>query len=546
MNPKRMLTGLPLLICTILIFSHPASAAAQFGPVGAAVEDGGSEIGLYTFQNGMAVRVGFYRIPIDSPVVRGIKMMPNGIVFTDDDGNVAYVPYSEFTASSTAPITQRSRLRRPTREISAEIVLAELSHSGTDVDATCDGRFLVTCGEGVTPVSVVDFATMTEISTLTLPNPCVQIVCGDDDSTVLVIEKSTETNRELGVRRLVLSPTGQLSDSGEFLAIPDVRGLYIAPGSVIGIAQTFDLNPDLAMSFTVQDMVQVDAAPLNGSLGVGCALNCAGDRLFTRSGGTGIDPDLVEVFALDSATGAIGNAPLLSFPITILSQRGIGEELIAVDPETSHIVVLGETDNPFGFAMQVYDSTTGALLDEDLDIPNPRTIVFPSCCLTTPPPTGATLTSELVAGPDRDNNQVIDTTIPVRSRTSSEYSFTVALDGAGATAARVTDTIPREWEIVEIVSDDPADPIQLFPGRFFPASLKPYLSTNYTWTPSDSAGVLTVTVRTRAVRWNQFQPNRPGTYPLNSGAEGLQSDGSPLLDGNGQPLVGPIFTVTAE
>jgi hypothetical protein len=154
------------------------------------------------------------------------------------------------------------------------------------------------------------------------------------------------------------------------------------------------------------------------------------------------------------------------------------------------------------------------------------------------------LTSQVIAGPDRDDNQVIDETIPVKSDTPSEFSFTVTYSSLGTTEATITDTIPKEWEVVSVVSDDPADGIEIYSSGFqFGSKFK--RATTYEWSPTDSAGTATVTIRTRTLRRNKYEPKKAGTYELNSGAKALKPDGTPVLDNAGQPLVGPKFTVEA-
>lgn len=189
---------------------------------------------------------------------------------------------------------------------------------------------------------------------------------------------------------------------------------------------------------------------------------------------------------------------------------------------------------------------------------------------TSPVETDPALTSVLIAGPDRNNDNIIDDSIPVRSTSPSEFSFTVTFDGAGAVGATITDTIPKEWELVSATADDPNDVVTIGGTgavqithfdqfALLPSDLLTFWSTGrlpnfrfarpttYEWQPTDDAGVLTVTVRTRpAVRRGRFQPLLRGTYPLNVGAAAFATDGNPLVDNLGEPLIGPRLTVQAR
>lgn len=189
---------------------------------------------------------------------------------------------------------------------------------------------------------------------------------------------------------------------------------------------------------------------------------------------------------------------------------------------------------------------------------------------TSPVETDRALTSVLIAGPDRNSDNLIDDSIPVRSNSPSEFSFTVTFDGAGAVGATITDTIPKEWELVSATVDDPNDVVTIGGTgavqithfdqfALLPSDLLTFWSTGslpnfrfarpttYEWQPTDDAGILTVTVRTRpAVRRGRFQPLLRGTYPLNVGAAAFATDGNPLLDNLGEPLIGPPLTLQAR
>ncbi|MGH7856473.1 MAG: YncE family protein, partial [Candidatus Binatia bacterium] len=88
-----------------------------------------------------------------------------------------------------------------------------ISNPGEDTALSPDGRFLVVCdGFGSDPVSVVDVASRTEVSTFSLGSNCSSVdVC--NDGSVLVA--SSNAGR---VHRLVLNDSGVLSHTGETLS----------------------------------------------------------------------------------------------------------------------------------------------------------------------------------------------------------------------------------------------------------------------------------------------------------------------------------------
>jgi hypothetical protein len=335
--------------------------------------------------------------------------------------------------------------------------------------------------------------------------------------------------------------------------------------------------PPRLVSFNLQTMEIIDTVTApndNGDSGVCAAINCTGDRIYLRTEAFNPTPHgMVYKYTLDPVTGLLGDAEDLVFPVSFIGVIGDGANPLAVTLDGGSLWVSGTNDGMGSASAQgiyIYDTTTGQLTATVTDptFTNVEDIATLACCASEPAP-AASITSVITAGPDRDGNQVIDTTIPLKSNSPSEFTFTVTFDGAGAVGATITDTIPNEWELVSAVSDDGGDvivsagaraaqitnfdPLSLLPSDLWSllttGSLSrqpPTRSTNYTWQPTNGAGTLTVTVRTRAARRGRFQPSKQGTYPLNAGAAVFGSDGTQLVDGRGDPLVGPRLTVEAR
>lgn len=81
-----------------------------------------------------------------------------------------------------------------------------ISNPGEDTALSADGKFLVVCdGSLIVPVSVVDVATKTEISTLDTGSDCDSVdVCSDNSVLITSVRAGT-------VERLQLSASGVLT-----------------------------------------------------------------------------------------------------------------------------------------------------------------------------------------------------------------------------------------------------------------------------------------------------------------------------------------------
>jgi hypothetical protein len=207
-----------------------------------------------------------------------------------------------------------------------------------DLAGTADGRFLVACGDTAL-LSVVDVAARVERSTFNLGYGCGTVdVCAD--GSVLV------TSTQGTVRRLVLDPMGQLSDTGESLAVGSTN-VYCAPDSRSGIALT---PSSQVRSFLVPGLTPVSSRALVGGYAVAATFTPDGTRFFARLGLGRID-----AFAYNPVTAVIGDEP--EFALTAqptLSLSGI--EQLALDHEGGRLFV------PETGRLARFDARTGAPL----------------------------------------------------------------------------------------------------------------------------------------------------------------------------------------
>jgi DNA-binding beta-propeller fold protein YncE len=226
-----------------------------------------------------------------------------------------------------------------------------ISNAGGDLSISPDGKFLVVAGEAVygQPMSVIDIAAQAEISTFSTDADTTSVyVCSD--GSVLVTSWLSDT-----VRRLTLSATGTLTDTGEVLSVGgDPRNVYCAPGAQSGVVIR---GSGGVTSFTIPGLAEVDTRLLNDNEDSMCgAINPAGHRVFVRS----TFPGSIDVFDFNPATGALGASPLLTIPVANADAYN-GIEQIALHPNGGKLFVpSGAFLEPN--ALNVYNPDTGALL----------------------------------------------------------------------------------------------------------------------------------------------------------------------------------------
>lgn len=209
-----------------------------------------------------------------------------------------------------------------------------ISNFGEDTALSPDGKFLVVCdGSAPAPVSVIDVATQTEHMPATLFPPDCNSVDVCSDNSVLITSFFDAT-----VRRLMLSESGDLTDTNEVLHLPEVPGgsefpnnVSCSPMAKTGIVMG---NFGSAISFTIPGLTQVDRRNL-GSYVVSGAINHKGNRAYFRTT-NGIS--MVKSFDFDQSTGIFGAAPLFQVSVAP-ALTFFGMDQLAIHPLNGSIYV---------------------------------------------------------------------------------------------------------------------------------------------------------------------------------------------------------------
>ena len=280
-------------------------------------------------------------------IVKGTVSIPPGAVIGDvliaPDGKTGFVTNFDFKVFVIDLTTSPPTLASGTNPIS-------IDNFGEDLSITKDGKYLlVTDGDPVAPISVIDVATRRQIGSFsTGSNNTAVAVC--DDNSVLVASFGDGL-----VRRFTLSAAGVLTNSGAAFAIFDPTNVYCAPGSKAGFV--VNVESKLA-SFTLPAMTGVDTRILDNRTGtpdvsaITGALNPTGEKAFART------QTSVMKFDFNPVTGALGAGPLLTIPVaSVIPFFGV-DQLAATDKE---IYV------PQPGVLSVYDSVNGSLVSSITD-----------------------------------------------------------------------------------------------------------------------------------------------------------------------------------
>jgi DNA-binding beta-propeller fold protein YncE len=237
-----------------------------------------------------------------------------------------------------------------------------VSNNGAELAISPDGKFLLVSDGGVSEsISVIEIASQTEINTLIVGSDTTSIeVCSD--GSVLATSVIDQT-----VRRLTLSDTGALTDTGERLSFEDgPNNVVCAPDGMSGLVIIRDY-PSGIQSFRVPGLEAADARPLSGTSGISGLVNPVGDRIYVRNNGDFVNEEgfvqvfgAVDVFDYNAATAALGAAPLFSIPVAYGAQY-YGMDQMALHPQGAKLYVSEPN------ALNVYDANTGDLLNSITD-----------------------------------------------------------------------------------------------------------------------------------------------------------------------------------
>lgn len=272
------------------------------------------------------------------------------------------------------------------------VATVPLTNTGDALAVTCDGRFAVLAGSSSagTPVASVDLGTEAVVNAVSFPGKLARAVAiGDDGRTVLaILDNATITNAS-AIRRLTFAADGALADSGEQLAFSAddyVTKVALAPGARFGVALVSAPSGARLVSFAVPGFAPKGSVPLAARTGNALVMAPAGNAVFARSGNRAIAPDVIERFAFDPATGALGAAASLAIRNVSGFTGVVYETPLAIAPEGDVLLVAEENVDGLLPAPRIalLDAGTGALKGA-LTVPSqggPRTLAaLPACAL---------------------------------------------------------------------------------------------------------------------------------------------------------------------
>lgn len=334
--------------------------------------------------------------------------------------------FHEVPTPHAAPITPRA--------VAGSTAIA-VSNDADVFDLTCDGRYAVVAGaNSATPVAVVDLAQEKQVFALAVSNRLARAAsAGDDGRTVLVVLDAPTSTTANSVRRLTLGADGTLADSGQELAFGTeyVTKVRVAPGSKVGVALVG--IPTRIVSFSLPDLVVRGSVTLTGGTGNALDLSPAGDRVYARSGRRGVAPDVIEAFAFDSATGAIGQGSTLRIGNVSPFLGVVYHDPMAVSTDGTRIVAAEENAAPAP-RIASFDAGTGALVDSVTgpQITQPRSVsTIRPCSVASPAGTAieyyhAAFDHYFVTAGAEDIAKLDDGTFGGWARTGRQFKVTTA------------------------------------------------------------------------------------------------------------------------
>ncbi|HET6426742.1 MAG TPA: hypothetical protein VFG20_23820 [Planctomycetaceae bacterium] len=414
-----------------------------------------------------------------------------------------------------------------------------VSNTAVSFSATCNGKYLVVCGDGATPVSVINVATGAEVDTLALPNNVSNVFCAQDDVSVLAIEKDA-LEAGLGVRRLTINATGELTDTTEVLNLPGAYAVIQVPGTGFGVALNRSPMTDFATAFTLAGMTSNGGVALTGETAESLAFSCAGTNLVVRSRVTGAPIEtasVVESFGFNAETGTITSPAAFSFPVAAAGELPApGLNLVNISTD-GNLIAAAEQGT-----VKLYSSTDGTFVREYAQAGLAAgDVTFLSCCqfASVHPP----IEEQVINGPDVNGDMAIDTEIPVRGATPSSYTFRIDLNVTSPVPVFVVEQVGPVWDVATVTADVATDRVIKFPTPLLGAIFN--LPTYLIWIPSENNGSLTFETRTRGNLFPPgYKPNTAGPVPQTVGAKVFNVAFQPVYDDFGNPVIGTAYEVT--
>lgn len=287
------------------------------------------------------------------------------ITVTFSDGTFRPIRASAFTPG----IGELSARQAPA---DPDFIAIKVSNDADTFDSTCDGRAVVVGANSATPVSLIDVDARAEVAKVTYGGPLARAVSiGDDERTVLVVLDSPANNAANTIRRLTLGPGNALADAGEQLLFGAdyVSKVRVAPGSKVGVALVGQF-PARLVAFSIPGLAIRGSVTLAQGIGSALAFNPSGDRVYARSGRRGIVPDVIEAFALNAVTGAIGQTAALTINNVAGFNGVVYNNPMAMSLDGTELVVVEQAP---ASRITRFNPATGAVLGS-WSAANPRTV----------------------------------------------------------------------------------------------------------------------------------------------------------------------------
>lgn len=188
-----------------------------------------------------------------------------------------------------------------------------VSNDADGFDVSCNASAVVVVGaNSATPVSLIDLAAGREVATVPYADRLARAVAVDDAGSFAIVVLDNPTNNTSNEIRRVAIGAGTLQDTGEQLAFGAdfVSKVRVVPGGRFGVALV-GVGATRLVSFSLPGLAIRGSVTLGGGTGNALVVSEGGDRVYVRSGRRAIVPDIIEGFTIDSATGAIGQVPVL-------------------------------------------------------------------------------------------------------------------------------------------------------------------------------------------------------------------------------------------